>query len=245
MASHNGIFYIDQGHGAPLVCLHGAGGTHRHWGALLAPLSVVARLIIPDLPGHGRSAPPGYATIAEYGQAALRLLDGLGVDRAVLAGHSMGAAAALEAALAAPERVRGLALIGASARLRVAPELLQRLADDPDKAIELLVEWIYPETAAHLRPAAAAEFRQCDPTVLRGDFLACDGWDVRTRLNTLRLPALVVCGEADRMTPPRLAQELQSLLGARLVLLPEVGHMPMLEQPARVAAALREWLETL
>lgn len=245
MATIDGIFYAQRGQGTPLICLHGAGGTHRHWGELFAPLSATARLIAPDLPGHGRSALPGRATIADYAAVALHLLDALELERAVLAGHSMGAAAALEAALAAPERVRGLALIGASARLRVAPELLQALAADPDAAIERLVQWIYAEPAAHLRAAAAAEFRQCDPVVLRGDFAACDGWDARARLGSLRCPALVICGEADRMTPPKLARELQALLDGELVLLPGVGHMPMLEAPAATATALRAWLEGL
>jgi len=245
MAEIDGIFYARRGEGTPVILLHGAGGTHRHWGELFAPLGATARLIAPDLPGHGRSAPPGHTSIASYAGVALRLLDALGLDRAVLAGHSMGAAAALEAALAAPDRVRGLALIGASARLRVAPELLRGLATDPDAAIELLVQWIYPEAAAHLRAPAAAEFRQCDPAVLRGDFAACDGWDARPRLGTLRLPALVICGEADRMTPPKLARELQTLLEAELTLLPGVGHMPMLEAPEATAAALQQWLERL
>lgn len=245
MPQSAGIFYAQRGAGLPLVCLHGAGGVHRHWAELFAPLSTTAQLIAPDLPGHGRSAPPGRSSIAAYAADVLALLDRLGLERVVLAGHSMGAAAALEAALAAPQRVAGLALLGASARLRVAPQLLQSLTTDRDAAIALLVQLIFPAAAAALRAPAAAAFYQCDPAVLRADFAACDGWDVRQQLGALHLPALLITGEADSLTPPKLAYELQALLGAELVLLPGVGHMPMLEAPAATAAALRAWLARL
>jgi pimeloyl-ACP methyl ester carboxylesterase len=149
----------------------------------------------------------------------------------------MGAAVALELAVAYPERLAGLALVGAAARLRVAPALLEGLVADSDAAIEQLVTMIYPEPASRLRAPAATEYRRW-PGVLRGDLIACDGWDLRERVAGLSLPALVVCGDADGMTPPRLARELQALIGAELVLLPGVGHMPMVEAPGPTAAAI-------
>ncbi len=241
----SGIFFAERGGGLPVLCLHGAGGSHTHWGHLLAGLSGVARVIAPDLPGHGRSQPPAPADIAGYGAAAIALLDALGLERAILAGHSMGAAAALEAAVAAPERVAGLALLGASARLRVAPAFIAGLADDPEPTITQLVATMYPEPSAHLREGAAAEYRR-DPARLRADFLACDGWDIRARLAGVTSPTLVLTGAADAMTPPKLAQELAGLLpGAELVLLPEVGHVPMLEAPEATCATLSTWLQRL
>lgn len=239
------IFYAARGAGPPLVCLHGAGGTHTHWGYVLAGLSESARVLAPDLPGHGRSRGPAPSTVAGYGAAALALLDALGLERAILAGHSMGAAAAIEAALAAPGRIAGLALVGAAARLRVAPAILAGLAADPAAAIDQLVTMMYPGPSAHLRaPAAAAYLR--DPDLLRADFAACDGWDARARVPALACPALVICGEGDVMTPPRLATELAGMLaGSRLALLPEVGHVPMLEAPEATVEAMRAWLNEL
>ena len=240
-----GLFYAARGAGPPLVCLHGAGGSHTHWGHALAGLADVARVVGPDRPGRGRPAPAGGATVAGYGAAVLALLDALGLERAALAGHSMGAAAAVEAALAAPGRVAGLALVGAGARLRVAPDLLAGLAEAPEAAIERLVAAMYPEPSAHMRAAAAAEYRR-DPARLRADLLACDGWDARARLPALRCPAAVVCGERDALTPPRLAHELAGLLpGAALTMLPQVGHVPMLEAPAATVGALRAWVARL
>jgi len=242
MPAANGIFYAERGAGPPLLCVHGAGGTHRHWGGLLAGLAASARVIALDLPGHDRSAPPGRATLAAYAADLAALLDALGIERASVVGHSMGAAVALELAVAAPGRVVGLALVGAAARLRVAPALLDGLAAAPAPAIEQLVATMYP-TAPQLRAPAAAEYMRW-PATLRTDFLACDGWDMRARLPGLRLPALVLCGDADQLTPPKLARELQALLGAELAMLPGVGHVPMIEAPKATADALTGWLAT-
>jgi pimeloyl-ACP methyl ester carboxylesterase len=70
------------------------------------------------------------------------------------------------------------------------------------------------------------------PGVLRGDFLACDRFDVMGRLGEVRLPTLVICGEEDQLTPPKYSQFLvDHIQGARLVTIPEAGHMVMLEKP--------------
>ncbi|NTW97360.1 MAG: alpha/beta fold hydrolase, partial [Oscillochloris sp.] len=119
------VFYATHGEAGPaLICLHGAGGSHSHWGHLLGGLADCARVFAPDLPGHGRSAPPGRATVDGYVEFLFEFMDALGLERALLAGHSMGGAIALAAALARPGRVAGLALLGSSARLRVLPALI-------------------------------------------------------------------------------------------------------------------------
>src|SRR5262245_48599923 len=103
------IFYLKRGNtGPPLICVHGAGGTHQHWGNQLRDLSGIAQVYALDLPGHGRSAPPGRDRIVGYVETLLAFMDGLALTAAALVGHSMGGAVALQAALDAPERVSGL-----------------------------------------------------------------------------------------------------------------------------------------
>jgi pimeloyl-ACP methyl ester carboxylesterase len=239
------LFYARRGAaGPPLVCIHGAGGTHSHWGYQLRDLSSVASVYALDLPGHGRSPLPGRANIAEYCAAMLALLDALGLERAWLAGHSMGGAIALSAALTRPERVAGLALVGSGARLRVAPAILDGLAGDYAATVRLIVRSSYaPGTPDDLLARAEADYARCDPQVYRNDFLACDGFDLRARLGELACPVAVVCGDADRMTPPRYSQELcDGIAGARLTIVAGAGHMAPIERPAAVSAALRELL---
>jgi pimeloyl-ACP methyl ester carboxylesterase len=240
------MFYLHRGaRGPALMCLHGAGGTHAHWGYQLRALAESARVYTLDLPGHGRSAPPGRASIAEYSVAVLGFLDALGLARVVLAAHSMGGAIALWMALSVPERVAGMALVGAGARMRVAPAILDGLLGDRLATIRMIVEYSYaPGTPEPALRRAEKSYALCEPVVYRSDFLACDAFDVQTRLAEISCPTAVVCGDADRMTPPKYAKALRDHIpGASLTLLPGAGHMAPIERPSEVSATLRELLE--
>lgn len=242
------LFYAQRGAGAaPLICIHGAGGTHRHWGYQLRDLAATTQVYALDLPGHGRSALPGRTSIAEYGAAVAALLGACGIERCALAGHSMGGAIALWLAIECPERVAGLALVGSGARLRVAPAILQGLAENYTTTVRAIVHASYaPGASAELLAQAEADYARCDPQVYQNDFVACDRFDLRERLHDLRCPTVVVCGDADRMTPLKHSAELHaSIAGASLAVVPGAGHMAMIERPAAVSAALRQLMEAV
>jgi pimeloyl-ACP methyl ester carboxylesterase len=228
----------------PLVLVHGAGGTHLHWPPQLRRLPG-EHVYALDLPGHGQSqkrdpAPKPEALIEAYAETVLGLLDHLEVPRAVVVGHSLGGAVALRLALDYPERVAGLGLVGTGARLRVAPELLAAPAADFDATVGEIIQRVFgPETPVPLKRLAHARMLAMDPHVLRADWLACDAFDVRDRLGEITVPAVVVTGTADQMTPEKHARRLaESLPGSKLCLVPGAGHMVMLEQPQAVAQAL-------
>lgn len=239
------VFYATRGDGdLTLMCLHGAGGNYKHWAYLLNGIEGPYRVVIPDLPGHGRSAPPGRTSIDAYVEFIWMFMDTLAVEKAILIGHSMGGAIALSAALEQPDRVGGLVLIGSSARLRVLPTLISGFDEDPTTTIAQLVELIYAKHASpKLRIAAAAEYERCNPQIFRDDFAACDGFDLRPRLAEIHQPTLVISGTEDRMVPPKLSAELHAgLPHARLLSIPNAGHMPMIEQPAEIIMAIQTWL---
>jgi pimeloyl-ACP methyl ester carboxylesterase len=223
------------------VLIHGAGGNHLHWPAALRTLPG-RRVFALDLPGHGGSPGPGRRSIGEYARDVVDFLEARGIADAVLVGHSMGGAIALTLALEAPGRVVGLGLVGTGARLRVAPAILEATADEAHlaAAAAAVAGWAFgPGASPDLLAAFTEGMRACPAAVVHGDFLACDAFDVRDRLATIRAPAVIVCGDADRLTPPRYAEFLHHrLAGSRFTLVAGAGHMVALEAPGETVAAL-------
>jgi pimeloyl-ACP methyl ester carboxylesterase len=232
--------------GAPLVLVHGAGGTHLNWPDALRALPG-RRVLAVDLPGHGQAPPPGRRSVPDYASAVRGMLDALGVARAVVAGHSMGGAIALTLALDAPERVAGLVLVGTGARLRVAPAVLEAAAD-PARAGEVAAMVAAASFGSgagdDARAGYAREIAAQPPGVLHGDLSGCDVFDVMARLDDVRAPALVVVGTEDRLTPPKYAALLRSRLPGRALLeVPGAGHMVAREAPDAVTAAVAAFLD--
>jgi pimeloyl-ACP methyl ester carboxylesterase len=228
----------------PILFLHGAGGNALLWGRVMQHLPGPAAIAL-DLPGHGRSTGRGSATIAGYRRVVLTAADALGLDALIIAGHSMGGAIALDMALEAPERVRALVLMSVTARLYVAPALLEQLVQDPAQARQWIIETGYgPDTLTQARALGAKQLAAVRPEVLHGDFVACSVFDARSRLGEVRAPALVLCGAEDRLTPPKYVAALQEgLPRARLELIPGAGHMLPLECPEDVARAVTAFLD--
>lgn len=229
------------------VFVHGAGGNGGQWGAQLAALPPGWRGLALDLPGHGRSGGPGARAIAGYRDGVCGFLRAAGCVPAVLVGHSMGGAIAQAVALADASLLGGIVLVGTGARLRVHPRILEALARDHGEAARLVADWGFgPAAPEALREEGRRDFLRCPATVSEGDFRACDAFDVMADIAAIRLPALVVCGEQDALTPPKYARYLhEQIPGSRLAIVPGAGHSIMLEQPAPLNAALAEFLVSL
>jgi len=239
--------YLEAGHGVPVVLVHGAGGRAAVWAAQLVGLGDVARVIAPDLPGHGGIGGKGSARVSEYAEWLLCFLDAAGLARVVLGGHSMGGAIAQTVALEQPDRLLGLVLVGTGARLRVLPRILELLRQAPQDGRGLIASLSYsPRTPPEMVVEAERALAETPAPVTLGDYLACDRFDAMVRLPAVRAPTLVVVGRDDRLTPPKYSAFLASTIpGARLVEVDDAGHFPQLEQPTAVNAALRAFLASL
>jgi pimeloyl-ACP methyl ester carboxylesterase len=223
--------------GAPLLLVHGAGGTHATWPETLRRLPG-RRVLAVDLPGHGASPPPGEHAVPAYARRLVELLDALGIERAAVGGHSMGGAIALTLALESPSRVAGLLLVATGARLRIAPPVLEASAH-PARAREVADTIASVSFGAgaprDLRARYADGIAAVAPGVLHGDFTACDSFDVMARLAEVRAPSRLVVGEEDRLTPPKYAAFLRAgLPGEGLLTVPGAGHMVTWEAPDAV-----------
>ncbi len=242
------LFQGGEGESTPVVLIHGAGGNHLHWPPEIRRLPD-CRVFAIDLPGHGKSRGRGHQTIDAYAQSILDWMESIHLSRAVFVGHSMGGAIAQTLAYKHPEHVVALGLVGTGARLRVSPLILENTASPATfpTAIKTIIEWSFsPQANARLVELAARRMAETRQTVLYGDFLACNTFDLMDSVAKIRLPALVVCGDQDRLTPLRYSQYLADQIpNARLQIVPDAGHMVMLEQPQRVATALEEFVATL
>lgn len=231
--------------GRPAVFVHGAGGNGGHWLAQLRELPPGWRGLALDLPGHGDSEGAGCRTIAEYRDVVRAFLRGaVGTEPAALVGHSMGGAITQAVALAEPQFLCAIVLVGTGARLRVHPDILETIRRDHAGAARLVAGWAFgPAASEALRAEGIADFLRCPATVSEGDFQACDAFDVMAEVGRIRVPALIVCGEQDALTPPKYARYLREHIGgSRLALVLEAGHYVMRERPAAVTRALTEFL---
>ncbi len=229
----------------PLVLIHGAGGSHLHWGPTTRRLSGRSVYAI-DLPGHGRSPGAGSASIAEYVTAVSSWLRQIGLQRPVIVGHSMGGAIALSLALDLPESLGGLVLVGTSDHLPVNPTLLSMLERDETwrDAIDLIIRWSFsPGTEPRLVELSRKRMLETPRNVIFGDFQACGRYDVQGRLGQIQIPTLVICGADDKMTPERNVRRLtQGIRDSRFTLVPGAGHMIMLEKPSILDNAVQDFL---
>ena len=228
-----------------LVLVHGAGGSHLDWPASLRRLKK-ANVYALDLPGHGRSDGMGRSSIAAYRDFLLAFLDGLDLERAVAVGHSMGGAIALDLALHYPDRLAGLVLVSSGARLRVAPAILTGILADFEATVDLVCDYAYgPAASEQLKRLGRQRMLKTPPEVIRGDYAACDAFDVMERLGAIRCPTLVIGGSADMLTPPKYSVYLhEHIPGAELVLVDAAGHMVMLEKPEVVAKTVSKFILT-
>jgi pimeloyl-ACP methyl ester carboxylesterase len=259
------ISTIEAGEGAPVLAIHGLGGTKGSFLPTVAALAGRFRVIAMDLPGFGDSDKPvGAAYDARFfARAVTDLLDALEIDRAHLVGNSLGGRVALEVGLRDPDRVRRLALLAPSMAWRrrrpwapllrlVRPELgLVQLAPRP--VVEGVVRRLIPGASdgwaaagvdeflrAYLTPAGRAAFyaaaRQIYLEAPQGD----DGfWP---RLRALRPEALFVWGTRDRLVPLAFARHVTDALPNAHHLELDCGHVPQIERPRQTHEALARFL---
>lgn len=229
-----------------VIYIHGAGGSHLDWSPELRRLPQ-ANAIALDLPAHGKSHPPHRTTIADYADDVVAFINALSLGRVILAGHSMGGAIAQHIALSYPNQVAGLMLIGTGAKLAVHPDILNRVMTDYEAVADLLAGWLWGGDVDDATKAITrAQLLKTPPEVTYGDYLACNSFDIRTQLNYITAPTLVISGTHDKMTPLKYGQFLaDNIPNARLAVIDGAGHMLGLEQPPKVATIVANWLDGL
>jgi pimeloyl-ACP methyl ester carboxylesterase len=243
--AHSGrVHYAERGECRPgrpsALLIHGAGASSAIWMMVLARVARTGHAVAIDLPGHGPSAADGAAldgapglTLARYRDAVGELAGTLCLGPAWLVGHSLGALVAIEAALAWPDKVRGLVLCAAAPRLPIDPELARLLRDDPARVIAWLADnALSPRAKPAVRRGFLAAGEATPAEVTRADFDIVRATDVGARIDALSCPVIWMDGADDRIVPATEGRKGQ------IVTLPEVGHLTPIEAPAAVAATI-------
>jgi pimeloyl-ACP methyl ester carboxylesterase len=249
--------YVYTG-GAPLdtarpavVFVHGAANDHSVWALQSRWFGRHGYAVLAvDLPGHGRSAGEALAGIGAIADWIVAVLDAVGMERAALVGHSLGALACLDAAARHPRRVGKLALIGCAAPMTVADILLDAARDNPERAYRMINQWSHhpasllgghPVPGMWMAGASMALMRRGRPGVLYRDLVSCHDYSAgMVAATTIDCPTLLVVGQRDLMAPPEAGLALaNAIAGGKTVQIDDCGHAMMSEQPDALLDALR------
>ena len=232
----------------PVILLHGTGSSHLGWPAEVRRLAG-QRVIALDLPGHGRSGGVGLQSIGAYADKVVEFLSDLGLYYAVLVGHSMGGAIALDIALRYPSYAAGLGLISTGAFLGIDQNLLDAFANayTLKAALHTFQQRAFaPQTSPAVIENYLQLMRATRASVLASDWRACAKFDQRSEVSQISAPAWVIAGLEDRLTPVAYAHFLAgSLPASRLDLIANAGHLVPQEQPERVVQSLQQFLMAL
>lgn len=245
----NGIelAYERRGKGTPLVLLHGYPLDHHTWDFVAPFLEGTFDLILPDLRGFGQSTTvDSQYTLDDFASDIAGLLDTLGIQKAAVAGHSMGGYVALAFTKRYPKRVSGLGLVST-----------QTLADPPDrkegryksaaevaeKGIGGVVETMASKFTADekLQRASREIMQRQQPAAFIGALKAmAERMDTSSLLSNITFPVVVIHGDEDSLISVDRAREMKTAMPhAHFVELKGVGHLPMMEAVKETAEALK------
>ena len=244
------IAYERRGRGEPLVLIYGYPLDGTTWNEVASLLETDFDLIIPDLRGMGQSdAVDKTYTVADLASDIAGLLDHLKIQKAFIAGHSMGGYVALAFARAYPNRVRGLGMISSQV-LADPPERKEgryKTAEDvAEKGIGVVVDSMTTKLSADARIQSFVRevMQRQKPAGVIGSLKAmAERPDSSDLFKSFKFPVVIVHGDADALIPVERGREMKAALpSAHYTELKGAGHMPMMENPKATVNALDQFL---
>jgi 3-oxoadipate enol-lactonase len=246
------LYYIEIGRGSPLICLHGYALDHTIWLDMAEEMKSNVRLILPDLRGHGKSpSPEGKYSMLSMAEDILQIMDSLSIERATIAGHSMGGYIALALAELHQDRLLGLALIASHAFTDLPEKKRARLED-----IEKLKMLTPLEVLSGMPGKLSKDIRVTEYCktlisraskngilgVLAGMAERPDKIDI---MASLKIPVIAIVGIDDQLIPLKTSKDMVPIAKRmQLIEILNAGHMPMMEKPQETAKALFNFIKT-
>jgi len=237
--------------GSPIVLIHGLGLDRTIWMEMTSRYMQDYRVILPDVRGHGESdAPEGTYTMSLLSDDLAGLLDSVGINKAVVCGHSMGGYIALAFAAMYPERLAGLGLITSRADADTEKKRKGRykmVKEIKSRGSIALAENLAPrltKDAEIIRKAYDLIVRNQSQGLIGAVYGLAERPDRTRLLPAIHVPALVVTGKEDQIITPDYSQKMASAFpNGLLINLLGVGHMPMLEAPEKMSIEIINLME--
>jgi pimeloyl-ACP methyl ester carboxylesterase len=227
------VYYEETGTGEPLVLVHGLSGSGRWWAKNVSALAERYRVYVVDLAGFGRSRAARRVALENSGVFLGRWMSSVGIERASIVGHSMGGLIAASLAADDPERVDRLALVNAAALPISRANVVLRFG---------LARELISLPPAFL-PVMLTDGLRAGPVSVMGAARDLLHTDIRSKLNEVTSPTLIVWGARDQLLPLELGVQLSAAVpDARLHAIPNAGHNPMWDQPADFNRVILDFL---
>lgn len=247
------IAYDVTGEGRPLVFLHCWTGNRTFYFEQVARFSGDYRCICLDFPGHGESGRSDAYSVESFGELTAGLMEKLGVESAVFAGHSLGGMVGLYLALEHPGMVEGLVLLDTSSHLSAsliqrvesaAAVGLGRFGSHPAKGLVAGIAATHPLAGPRARFITARECRKVSNYVMVRTLDSLRRFDVSDRLAEITRPALIIVGTADMLADIRHAKTMaRGLPNSTMKVVRGAGHMALFEKPDVVNDAIEVFLD--
>ncbi len=242
----------DFSRGRKILFVHGAGSNGHSWHRQIDALGGKHSPIALDLPGHGRSAGvEGLRTVQDYADFIAAFLDTLKIKAAVILGHSMGGAIAMDLALRHPARVEALILSCTASKFNITADRIEALrAVTMGRAPQAFnTDGYSPRTLKEnfdvVREGWMEQIKT-DPRVRYTDIIACSEVDLREAIGKIDKPALVLAGADDQGTTPAAAEFIAGKIrGATCKIIADAGHNIPRERPAEYNAAIEQFVGEL
>lgn len=237
-----------------IVFIHGSGQSHLSWTQQGRSFAYDGyNVVAPDFPGHGQSSGTPLASIEAQGDWIVDLMDAIGMEKAIVVGHSQGGLVALEVASRYPDRVINLAIIAAAGAIPVNEMLVKMAETDEPKAIAAMMAWGFGALghkfdntvpgASHIGTGTRL-MSSNSKGALAADLKACNAYNKGLEAAAkIECPTLCVLAEKDKMTPLKMGVKLTDALpNTQTIIIEGAGHMLPPENPREVNDALRGFL---
>ena len=249
------IACLEAGNGAPMLLLHGLGGSHDDWRLQMHDFAARHRVIVPDLRGFGASERREPFTIQQHTRDMIALLSALSIERVHVVGLSMGGAVAIELALRAPARVASLVLVNTAPGFRLTNWQRRRMAW-LRVPIALLLgvggvarvfgQGVFPaRSQSRLRKRFIRRASHTSRWVYLATLRALTRWNAEARLAAIRAPALVIGAEHDYTSSAEKEHWVARFPNARFVVIPGSRHHTELDSPGRFNREVLGFLKSL